>query len=138
MTFPAAVRCGKSAYSWKTKPTARRCGGSYTPDCETVHVLAPARTSARAGLDKPAIARRMVVLPLPDGPKIASTSPGSHENATSSAIGADCERVTDRRSATSHAARERRGQRERRYGNDEQRRRHHARRPIVKGLHAIV
>ena len=28
ITLPAAVRCGKSAYSWKTNPTARRCGGA--------------------------------------------------------------------------------------------------------------
>ena len=31
MTLPAAVRCGNSAYSWKTKPTRRRCGGTKTP-----------------------------------------------------------------------------------------------------------
>ena len=107
----------------------------------SVQVLAPARTIACAGFDSPAIARRIVVLPLPDGPKIASTSPASHENSTSSAIGVDWRRATERpASATTrtHAARQRGGERQRGDGDDQQRRRHHAGRAIVERLHAVV
>ena len=39
------------------------------------------------GVYRPAIVRRIVVLPLPDGPKIASTSPGAHVKSTASRIG---------------------------------------------------
>ena len=62
-----------SAYSWKTNPTARRCGGQNTPASVSVHVSPPDCTRACAGRARPAIERRIVVLPLPDGPKIAST-----------------------------------------------------------------
>ena len=73
MTLPSAVRCGKSAYSWNTNPTARRCGGENTPHPCPSRCRAPDRTRPCAGRERPAIARRIVVLPLPDGPKIART-----------------------------------------------------------------
>ena len=56
-----------------------------------------------AGRYSPAMLRRIVVLPLPDGPKIASTSPASQVNSTSSGIGAGLPQ-RDRQPAISHGA----------------------------------
>ena len=70
----------------------RRYAPLYRSTC-----LGPVGTRACAGDSSPAMLRRIVVLPLPDGPKMASTSPGSHVNSTSSAIGAGCRRLTNRR-----------------------------------------
>ena len=49
ITLPSAVRCGKSAYSWNTNPTARRCGGAKAPVAVSVQVSPPDRTDACAG-----------------------------------------------------------------------------------------
>ena len=58
---------------------ARRCRVQVSPPDRDRRVRRADR--ARRSL------RRMVVLPLPDGPKMASTSPASHVNSTSSGIG---------------------------------------------------
>ena len=86
--------------------------------------------------------RRIVVLPLPDGPKIASTSPGSHVNSTSSGIGAGLPEA-DRQAPISHGAAPHGatsavvaisvG-----HGDGQQRRGHDAGAAVVEGLHAIV
>ena len=49
MTFPAAVRWGKSAYSWNTNPTARRCGGTKVSVEVSFHVSPPTRTDGGGG-----------------------------------------------------------------------------------------
>src|SRR5882672_10778512 len=96
---------------------------------------------AYSGWYSPAMLRNTVVLPLPDGPKIASTSPASHANATSSGIGPFWRSVTESlRSATARndASRQHCGEHQRPYCNDQQGRRHHTGAPIVERVHAIV
>ena len=60
-TFSKTLRCGKSAYCWKTVLTGRRWGGSS--------VMSPPRTRTlpELGTSRPAIIRSVVVLPQPDG-----------------------------------------------------------------------
>jgi len=65
----ATVMFGNSAYDWKTMPTLRRFGGTFVTSRPSI-VIAPA-----VGCSKPAIIRRVVVLPQPDGPRNDTNSP---------------------------------------------------------------
>ena len=65
------VMWGKSAYSWNTVLTSRRRAGS------AVTSTPPSRMVPAVGCSKPAIIRSTVVLPDPDGPRIANSSPSS-------------------------------------------------------------
>lgn len=66
-------RCGKSAWSWNTIPTPRASGGTTRPgvDTHSPRISIIPRSSA----SKPAMSRRVVVLPQPEGPRRA-TLPG--------------------------------------------------------------
>jgi hypothetical protein len=70
-TFCATVICGNSAYSWNTVLTSRCRAGravTSTPPSLIVPVV---------GCSKPAIMRKTVVFPEPDGPRIANSSPSA-------------------------------------------------------------
>ena len=68
-TFCATVMCGNSAYSWKTVLTSRLRAGS------AVTSAPPSLIVPAVGCSNPAIIRSTVVLPEPDGPRIANSSP---------------------------------------------------------------
>src|SRR4029077_2815461 len=67
--FCATVMCGNSAYSWKTVLTSRWRAGSK------VTSTPPSLITPAVGCSNPAIIRNTVVLPEPDGPRIANSSP---------------------------------------------------------------
>ena len=69
---PRTVMCGNSAYSWNTSPTERRSGGRSMPRSVSSHTSSPSAIRPRAGRRSPATARRIVVLPAPDGPTSAN------------------------------------------------------------------
>ena len=62
---PRTLRCGKSAYSWKTRPTRRRSGGTSMPLAVSSQRSSPSRTTPRSGRRSPAIARSTLDLPAP-------------------------------------------------------------------------
>ena len=67
----ATVMFGNSAYDWKTMPTLRWFGGLRVMSSPSTVIL-PA-----VGISNPAIMRRVVVLPQPDGPRNETNSPRS-------------------------------------------------------------
>src|SRR5690606_2576447 len=78
MTFCMTVMCGKSAKSWKTVFTGRWKAG--TPCIGRPR----SSTSPSSGCSKPAIMRRVVVLPQPEGPSRAKNSPSAMSRLTPS------------------------------------------------------
>src|SRR5215216_6758928 len=75
-TFSKTSMWGKSAYCWKTMLTSRRKGGTPTMSrpCSRIWPL--------VGSSKPAIMRRVVVLPQPDGPSREKNSPSANSFST--------------------------------------------------------
>ena len=75
------VRLGNSAYDWNTMPKSRSEGGNAEislPACMTVPEVC---------ISRPAIARRKVVLPQPEGPRKQMNSPSYTSSDTlSSAV----------------------------------------------------
>ena len=69
-TFRSTLRCGKSAYSWKTRPTRRSSGrrGRRPASSQT----SPSSAIRPVGRASPAIARRTELLPAPEGPTSAT------------------------------------------------------------------
>src|SRR6185436_5117602 len=86
-TFSSAVRQGKSAASWNTKPSERFCRAScgVRPNTETCPLV---------GATRSATTRSKVDLPQPDGPSRLRKPPRSTEKETFSSA------VTVRRSVT--------------------------------------
>src|SRR5437764_4102030 len=80
-TLRQALRCGKSAWCWNTNPQPRRSGGRSIPRAVSSHVSLQSTRPAR-GRARPAITRRTVVLPAPEGPARASGAPGCTWSAT--------------------------------------------------------
>src|SRR5690606_36086148 len=78
ITFCSTVMCGNSAKSWKTVFTGRWNAGTPRID------LPRSRTSPASGCSNPAIMRRVVVLPHPDGPRRAKNSPSATSRLTPS------------------------------------------------------
>ena len=70
-TFSAAVIVGKSEYAWNTIPVSRRLAGTSVTSRPSIS------TRPSVGRSNPASSRSAVVLPQPDGPSRASSSPGS-------------------------------------------------------------
>ena len=68
-TFSKTVRCGQSAKSWNTNPILRFSGGRLRPKSALKTGLPSKRISPASGVSNPAIIRRSVVLPHPDGPR---------------------------------------------------------------------
>src|SRR5688500_14392085 len=81
-TFCSTLRCGKSAYSWKTIPIPRACAGTNTPGPKTGR--SSIAISPASGRSKPATSRSNVVLPQPLGPSRATNSPRSTQSSLSS------------------------------------------------------
>src|SRR5712691_558921 len=69
--------CGKSAYCWKTMLTGRRLGDTDVTSCP-FNTMRPS-----SGTTKPAIIRRVVVLPQPLGPSSEKNSPSPIASVTS-------------------------------------------------------
>src|SRR5687767_3245799 len=98
------------------------------------------------GRYSPAIARRIVVLPLPEGPASAMNSPAATENLTSSGMGVACRsstsrpRPADAASAmpATHALGQNVAEGNRKQREEKEKRSHAAGRGIVKRLDAIV
>ena len=68
---------GNSAYCWNTVLTSRLFGG-------TVDTSWPSsRIAPEVGVSNPAIIRRVVVFPQPDGPSIEKNSPEAIEKSAS-------------------------------------------------------
>src|SRR4051812_49312452 len=67
-TLSATDMCGKSAYCWKTVLTLRLYGGTFETSLPS-SLIWPS-----VGCSNPAIMRRVVVLPQPDGPSIEKNS----------------------------------------------------------------
>ena len=78
-TFCSTLRCGKSAYSWKTIPIPRACAGTKTPGPKTGR--SSIAISPASGRSKPATSRSSVVLPQPLGPSSATNSPRSTQSS---------------------------------------------------------
>src|SRR3954468_17275686 len=89
--------CGNSAYCWKTVLTSRRYGG--VPTASTP----PIRISPSSGCSKPAIIRRDVVLPQPDGPRSERNSPLRTWKETASTAFRSPKRLVTARNSTSYA-----------------------------------
>ena len=77
-TFCATVMCGNSAYSWNTVLTSRRWAG------RPVTSTPPSLITPAVGSSNPAIMRRTVVFPEPDGPRIAKSSPSETDRSAPS------------------------------------------------------
>src|SRR5690625_151022 len=82
-TFSIAVRRGRRLKSWKTKPTrparrAARRSSSSAPSASSRSVTSPC-----VGLSSPARSASSVVLPEPDGPRMARASPATTASSMS-------------------------------------------------------
>jgi hypothetical protein len=69
--FCMTVLCGKSACVWNTMPSPRSRGS------RSLTTRPSMRISPALGSMKPAIMRKVVVLPQPDGPTSTTNSPSS-------------------------------------------------------------
>src|SRR3990170_1190023 len=74
--FPATERWGNKASVWKTIPMSRRCGG------RSVMSSSSRKTRPSVGRSRPAIIRRSVVLPQPDGPRKEISFPAGNSRST--------------------------------------------------------
>ena len=79
-TLSATERWGNSAWSWKTNPISRRSGGTCVPSPASSRPASDTRPAS--SVSKPASIRSAVVLPQPDGPSSASTSPSATPNVS--------------------------------------------------------
>ena len=80
-TFSRTVMCGQIAYDWKTIPSRRSL--AETPSRPGVEERAAAHGTAPAsGRSSPAMQRRVVVFPQPDGPSSERNAPSSIVNDT--------------------------------------------------------
>src|SRR6266536_3246189 len=78
-TLAATLRCGKSAYPWKTYPRPRRCGGTLIRAAVSKSTRPPTTMRPASGSRRPERHRRVSVFPAPEGPKSAATpSPADH------------------------------------------------------------
>ena len=78
-TFSSAVRAGNRLYCWKTKPIDRRRTSRSCSRLRRVDALAGhRRPRPRVGVRMQPMIESSVVLPEPDGPSRATTSPGRH------------------------------------------------------------
>ena len=75
--FFLTVMCGQSAYDWKTMPRFRLFGGTLTPRDASKTVPSPIAMLPSSPVSRPAMQRRVVVLPQPLGPRRTRNSPGS-------------------------------------------------------------
>src|SRR5256886_1997513 len=83
--FSNTVMCGQMAYDWNTMPSPRRFGGTKPPRCEEYTISPPTEISPCRGLSRPAMERKVVVLPQPLGPRSVNSLPCGTSKATSCA-----------------------------------------------------
>ena len=95
-------RCGKSAYSWKTRPTLRRSGARSTPAAVSSQTSPSSATRPLRGRSNPATTRSTVVFPAPDGPTSANVSPGSTVSVDCGLEGAKRDGRSRRRAPSGH------------------------------------
>ena len=88
-TFCATVICGNSAYSWNTVLTSRRRAGS------AVTSAPPSLIVPAVGCSNPAIIRSTVVLPEPEGPRMANNSPSPTARSAPSTATSVAEDLSD-------------------------------------------
>ena len=69
------VRCGYSEYCWKTNATSRSAGCDFVMSRPLIRILPESASS------NPAIKRRVVVLPAPEGPNKTTSSPSPMVNS---------------------------------------------------------
>src|SRR5947209_3071419 len=79
--------CGHTAYDWNTIPMLRRRGGTCTPRSGAATSSPPIAIMPPVGCSSPAMQRRVVVLPQPDGPSSTTISPAAMRKLTSSTAG---------------------------------------------------
>src|SRR5438270_9705252 len=84
ITFSSTVRCGKSWKSWKIMPNSRRTSGSAARLVPRPgqSVCGPMRISPLSNSLSPFRQRNSVDLPPPEGPRIATISPGAMVSVT--------------------------------------------------------
>ena len=80
--FSATVMCGYSAYDWNTIAMSRSIAGTSLTTRPSMLISPPVIDSS------PAIIRKVVDLPQPDGPSSTMNSPSATVNETSSTDGA--------------------------------------------------
>ena len=69
---------------WKTKPSLRALRSARPPEESALTDSPSIRTSPAVGVSRQPMRLRSVVLPLPDGPAMATNSPVATVNDTSS------------------------------------------------------
>ena len=79
------MRCGKSAYSWKTSPTRRSSGRRSIRSAVSSQTSSPSATRPERGRTSPATTRSVDVLPAPDGPTSATVPSTSRLSSRSKA-----------------------------------------------------
>src|SRR5436305_3376432 len=79
--------CGHTAYDWNTMPMLRRRGGTCTPRSGAATSSPPIAIAPPVGCSRPAMQRKVVVLPQPEGPSSTTISPAATRKLTSSTAG---------------------------------------------------
>ncbi len=82
-TLSNTVMCGQSAYDWNTIAVPRRWGGSAVTSAPWKRMAPPSTAT------NPAIDRSSVVLPQPEGPRIAVRRPGGKSSETERSASTD-------------------------------------------------
>src|SRR5436305_14378120 len=79
--------CGHTAYDWNTIPMLRRRGGTCTPRSGAATSSPAIEIEPLVGCSSPAMQRRVVVLPQPEGPSSTTISPAALRKLTLSTAG---------------------------------------------------
>src|SRR5688572_6606630 len=85
---------GQIAYDWKTMPISRRSGATNTPAAGSLTTRSPMAMRPASFCSRPAIIRRVVVLPQPEGPSSVSSRPSGTASETSSTARTDPNRLS--------------------------------------------
>src|SRR3954453_4719208 len=81
-TFSNTFMCGQIAYDWKTIPSPRWFAGTLTFGVDENSTRPPREMVPSSGISRPAIERRVVVLPQPEGPRSVNSSPSCTSSET--------------------------------------------------------
>src|SRR5437764_9270411 len=79
--------CGHTAYDWNTMPMLRGRRGTCPPRAGAATSSPPIEIVPAVGCSRPAMQRKVVVLPQPDGPSSTTISPAATRKLTSSTAG---------------------------------------------------
>src|SRR5713101_1592394 len=75
--------CGQIAYDWNTMPKLRLLGATKIRFSEEYTARPPTPISPERGFSSPAIERKVVVLPQPEGPSRVNSLPSGTSKLTS-------------------------------------------------------